>query len=752
MSTHYVFTIASLDRCLQMTSNDAWFTSLDVPDIAKWGVAVVRHGQAAYVIRTTDTVDSPRIVLIGDGDTPVSPLPADSLNVVFQRIHRVALGSVSPPVRLPPAWTEFHYENFVAFFAMPRTAAGAPGLRWLAEIHPESSRDVCFWRLTSPEHPVQLEGYKPPYEIYRQVIANWRSAFDQAIRELKEAAPHAETAVLEPTIDLEATGFGPVTQYRTYSSWLEHLSEQQRRFVDWPPEYAVKLRGPAGSGKTLALALKALRELYAARNKGEAIRILFATHSWAVAEQVDSAISRLDESGGTPEIEVFPLLEIARSRVPVERRPGQGVELLGEDSLSGRLLQLRRIDSVLDRLLKSDWLTYRRKVSEQFRSRIEALPETSERRALVWDVMVEFASVFGGERILPGVNGERRYLALQRRPWMMPLEEQADREVVFQLYSEYVAGLAQDRLLTVDQLVTDFLNYLETFSWNILRDSNGYDLVFVDELHLFTEQERLSLHFLTRPASKYPRLFMALDPRQAPSEVYAGVPTALVARGESGKADTDLGNITSVELSRVHRFSPEILTLIQHLHRSYPALDLGPDWEVDLDSVESSAAHGPIPRISVHADQRAEIDAVISRMNELQATMDPSSRLAVIVLDSLQLDAFVDAIREKSRVRIGVIQSRDDVDTVLRYSRRSVIVGAAEYVAGLQFDYVIVAGFLGLGANPKDLAYQRRRTLTLIYLAVSRAARYVELHVNDEGGGVPRVVEEALTSGVVERA
>src|SRR5262249_30100790 len=158
--------------------------------------------------------------------------------------------------------------------------------------------------------------------------------------------------------------------------------------------------------------------------------------------------------------------------------------------------------------------------------------------------------------------------------------------------TDYINGLAQDRLLTVDQLVNDFLNYLETFSWNILRDAEGYDFVFVDELHLFTEQERLSLQYLARPASQYPRLFMALDPRQAPSEVYAGVPASVVARGESGRADLDLGEVPALELSTVHRFTPEILKLVQHVHRSYPALDLGPDWEVSLESVKSSVSTG----------------------------------------------------------------------------------------------------------------------------------------------------------------
>src|SRR5882672_2064496 len=103
MPIHYVFTTASLDRCLQMAPSDAWFASLETPKPGNWGLAVVRREETAYVVHSTDTVDSPRVILIAEQDTPVSQLPTGSLNAVFQRIHRVALRSANPPIRLPPA-------------------------------------------------------------------------------------------------------------------------------------------------------------------------------------------------------------------------------------------------------------------------------------------------------------------------------------------------------------------------------------------------------------------------------------------------------------------------------------------------------------------------------------------------------------------------------------------------------------------------------------------------------------------------
>lgn len=730
-----------------MAPSNEWFRTIDVPQDGAWGVLAVDTSNATFVIHREDKRDAARIVLISQDAAGPAPVPTETLRIFFQRIHRVALAVAKPPLRLPPAWSEFHHANLVTFFACPHGADVIP-LRWIVEIGPERSDDLCFWKLTDPGDRVYLPDYRPHYDLYRAIVADWANAWRDVSQRFQNIPVPPDTAALQAAIDLDATTFGSIVQGRTYTTWLEHLTPKQQEFMEWPADQSVKLRGPSGSGKTLALELKCLRELYNARASGRKPRILFATHSWTLAEQVDSALRMLDESGTIVEVDVYPLLEIARSGLPGERQITRDFQLLGEDSLTGRRLQLKRIDDVLDRLLKSDWLTYHRYASKQFQSRVQAARGSAERNSLVWDLMNEFASVLSAQGILPGVTAERRYLALQRPPWMMPLETDADKRFVLQVYTEYVTGLKDEGLLTADQLINDFLNYLETFTWNMRREKQGYDLIFVDELHLFSEQERLVLHYLTRSASEYPKISMALDPRQAPSEVYGVFPLASVARGESGRADLDLGTVASVQLSKIHRFTPEILGLIQHIHRLYPALDLGPDWEMDLDSVQSGAGHGDRPLLFQHATQAAEVVAVAERINQLMAVSDRNERIAVILVDALRLPEYEKGLRDNTDLRLSVIQSRDDVE-ILRYARKSVIVAPAEYLAGLQFDRVVVVAIPGTQLRVANLGYQRRRLLTLLYLGISRATRHVELHVNDESGDVPEILESALRGGAL---
>jgi hypothetical protein len=371
MPSHYVFTPASLRRCLDIAPSDAWFRSLDVPQDGAWGVLAIRIADCDFVLHREDQTNSHRIIVVSGNDTPISVLPDGSLGAAFSRILRVALGVLSPPLRLPPAWTPFHSGNLLTFFATPH-GVDKEGLRWVAEMRPDASSDVCFWKLTGPDDPIQLQHYSPPRDVYRAIVSHWQDAVGASARQFAATAAATQVHILEPAVDLKATTFDPVTQHYTYSAWLQHITPEQRRFIEWPPDQSVKLRGPAGSGKTLALELKSLHELYRARKERSDIRLLFATHSWAVAEQVDAALRTLDEGGGISGIDVYPLFEIARSRLPLERQLGSGFNLLGEDSLSGRRLQLLRLESLLKHLMAGDWLTYRRSVSPSFRARVEA--------------------------------------------------------------------------------------------------------------------------------------------------------------------------------------------------------------------------------------------------------------------------------------------------------------------------------------------------------------------------------------------
>lgn len=739
-----VLSVAALDALLEgaagMEGDSSIFVvSRDVQEL----VTHVEVDGTSFFVHASDGHEARRVVL--PDTVTVDRLDGDRAfaQASLQRAHQMALNAERFPLRLNPTWSPYHHDNLIQFFAVPRPMGA---LRWIAQVNPRGSRDVIFWELTSPSQPIQLERFRPRLDLYDAAVALWDEAVAQAAKRFARLHRTERTGVAE-TIDLAATSWGAVTGNRSYSSWLDRLTDDQRRFLEKPATVSTRLRGPAGTGKTLLLELKALRELYRARDEDQPIRILFATHSWAIAVQVDAALHQLDETGGVDEIEVLPLLAIAQDLLPAERH-GRGFELLGEDNLSGKMLQLEEIDASVDRFIKGDWLAFESRCTPTFLDRITATAGSPQRNAFVWDLMHEFASVLSAHGILPGVNAARQYLPLHRMPWMMPLETDGEKLAVLEIYSGFVNSLRDERLLSSDQLVNDFLNYLETFAWNLRRLDDGYDIICVDELHLFNEQERLSLHYLSRDPDRYPVMFMALDPRQSPTEVYAAAAIGAIAVGESGEAEASLGTVDSVELKTIHRFSPEILRLVRHVNASFPALDLGEEWAFGGDEVETSvAATGWTPTVISHTTKNEEIAAVFDSAASHASNAGVDDRVAIVLMDSLSLNDYAAAGGAKRNMTI--VRGRDEIDS-LQYSRRSVVLSAAEYVAGLQFAVVIIAGFPHDSNRTANLGHQQRRLLSLLYLAISRATTVVEVHVNAEDGGVPDVLQSAVEAKIVE--
>lgn len=735
---HLVITEWALQACLSRYSPNE-LRSMRITADAAATLTRIDRADTAFVLHREDEKASPRIVLINYFSDLIASVPDEALSSLLQRVHRASIESRRLPMHLPRDWREYHHDNFVAFFATPLLQGNR---RLIMETRPLNSDDCCFWELSSLEDMVWLHTFTPDRRAYVDAVAEWNDAFDSAVAWFAKTPAEPRTELLQRAVDLEAATFGAVTQYKTYTDWLPDLTNKQRQFVEGDATQSTKLRGPAGSGKTLTLAMKLLREFYRSEDNGEHIRILFATHSWAVAEQVDGILHRLDERGIVTKIDVLPLVTLAQYRLPRDR--ASDFTLLGEDSLSGKQLQLSRIAEVVESIRSGDWLTLQSSVSKEFRNRVEAEKSSPVRAALVWDLMNEFASVLSANGILPGVNAFRKYSAIPRTPWMMPLVTETERRFVLRVYSEYVAAMRTERLLTTDQLINDYLNFLETFVWNLRRRDEGYDLIFVDELHLFSEQERLALQYLSRDPDVYPRMFMALDPRQSAMEVYAGYRDSRPTARESGEADRSLGEVRAVVLDQVHRFSPEVLAFLRHLNDQYPALDLGEEWELDLGSVSSAAPSGARPELHVHQTSANEISAVIAQAEAMHGGI---GRIAVLTLDPIQLPA-LQVAAESRGIRFCLVAGRDDV-AELRFQRKSIVLSAAEFVPGLQFARVIVCGISDPKTTVTNIGYRLRRFLSLFYLAVSRSEGAVHIHVNDEHGGVPEVIAGAIAAGLI---
>jgi hypothetical protein len=717
------------------------------PDAVATSTVLFSHTseECDYLLHKSDELTEQRVVVMRDANRKEVYVPDHLAEFRREAISRMASfverTQLPGPVSLPRGWHQYKYHNLIAFFAVHGSDPLAS--RWIAEVLSGERPDVVFWTTTTSSSKLTLEEFdgldRRPPPLHDRAWAAAVTAADEHFAEVDRAAvPDVEISLA--ALDQSAT------KGWSYDQWMGAVSADQRLFIEAPTDRSIRLRGPAGSGKTLAITLKAAREVLEARKAGDTVRVLVVTHSWALATEIQDSLDRLG-LGPLREVDVFPLLEIAQNISPHYVQDASGYSLVGDDSFSGKQAQLDEIFDILDLFIRGDWITFKSKVSESLRKRFDS-EDIEERMALAWDLLVEFGSVIGAAAIFPGAGAEARYAQLPRASWMLPLHSREDLRVVFELYSRYMENLEARSLLTSDQVLADLLSHLETHAWNRARRTQGYDLVFVDEFHLFSPLERQVLHYLSRDVSVYPRVFMAVDPRQSPSEAFIGL-AADDVRSQSFMADaSELTDVASYDLTTVHRFTPQILSLIKHVHHEFPTLDLGRAWDVDFENVASVQDDGPIPQLVLSASRAGEESDIAKSVYDLYS----GGRLALAVVDTRQWRRFSELaglIGQSGKYHVTTISSRSDISG-LGYRKRGLVVGPAEYLAGLQFDAVLVAGVPDLQAAVPT-ANERTRFLSLLYLALSRAEREVRIFVNEDDGGLPEVLQRGISNGVISR-
>jgi hypothetical protein len=695
--------------------------------------------EADYLLSSKTALDEQRVVVVRDESQDDSIIPqqlkSDRRSVLSRMAAFAERAQVPGTLALPKAWRQYKHSNLIAFLAVP--GFNTSPIRWISEVITGPRADVIFWDAT--DTVVRLQEFEPTKPSLLLDEDEWLESLVAADQHFKQSqAPKpSDVEIALPGLEQAAT------RGKSYDEWMELVSEDQKAFLLAPTNKSIRLRGPAGSGKTLTLLLKAVRELLAARGSGDDLRILMVTHSWSLASEISDSKDALG-LGPLPEIDVFPLLEIADSISP-SNTSANSYKVLGSDSYSVKLAQIEQILDLLDDFIEGDWITFRTGVSSSLQDRFDS-DVLEDRKALAWDLLVEFGSVIGAAAIFPGAGAESRYSSLERASWMLPLSNRSDLRVIFELYSRYVKSLDSRGLLTGDQVLADLLNDLQKHSWNRARRSEGYDLIFVDEFHLFNPLERQVLHYLSRDISVYPRIFMALDPRQSPSEAFIGFASDETRSSSASDVVGDFGEVTNLDLTQVHRYTPQILELVKHIHLEFPTLDLGGGWNIDFSSIESARDGGAVPRM-IRSATRAGDETVIAR-----AVQDSyhTGRMALAIVDTRQwsrFNALASRIGNSSKYHVSTVAGRSDIEG-LGYRKRGIVVGPAEYLAGLQFDTVLVAGIPDLNPGYRTPS-EVTRILSFLYLGISRAENDVQIFVNDDDGGAPEVLQRAVENGLL---
>jgi len=672
-----------------------------------------REGDTTFIASGREREDFKYAVIDAD---ELRKLPQSDMRHALPRIDRALKATARFPLRLPPSWGEYHAGNKVAFFALPREIKG--GFRWIAEYDSGDNR-LLFRRITNPGAEIQLESYSEPYPSSER---NRLKELISIVSKGKKPGEDKRSTSLVETFDFEVVGAYAISSAQTLEQWIPRLKGGQKSLIDLPTLASARVIGPAGSGKTLALCIRALMETRAANSAGRRTKILFVTHSWAMAERVDSSIQALNGHRPTSDIVVLPLIQALKLSL-AETYAGS-LSVLGDDSTEGRQLQLELLGDVVSSISQADIDAFARHgLSREIVNRLQ--DSTADKVEMLNDLCEEFNGVLLPENVVPGDrDAEEKYLMSERSDEMPPFRSRGDRMFSLFAYRGYLKSLREWGAITTDQLVNDAIRVLETFSWSVRRDVEGFDEIFVDELQLFDAQERVAITLLSRNPSSA-TFVTAEDPSQGVfSAVSARWRRELPARSQS----------KTVQLSTVHRFNGRILAFIRHLYLSFP-LNAN---SVSVDPHEAPET-GTVPVLHHLATGEQVEKAVIEAARRLSGGLSKGERLAIITLDS-SATLIADALGKI--LNVVLITSFDDVEK-LTYARRAIVVGNWQFVGGTQFSRVLVSSRrIGAGTS----AFARMKELISLYVAASRASDCLEIVVS---GSLPSELKAASSDGVI---
>jgi hypothetical protein len=98
-----------------------------------------------------------------------------------------------------------------------------------------------------------------------------------------------------------------------FSTWRDaKLTREQRAFFDARFVGPLRVKGPAGTGKTLVLTMRFLNEIYSRLDKDKPVpvRACFLAHAEETAEHISKYLLQIDERGLVFQPEKFPLLDL----------------------------------------------------------------------------------------------------------------------------------------------------------------------------------------------------------------------------------------------------------------------------------------------------------------------------------------------------------------------------------------------------------------------------------------------------------
>lgn len=739
------FTPYSISQLVRFDISEQWFSEYFIPPEAA-GLKRVVINNIVYIIESSLDDDSGPLVAINlESEYPIFEAGKDNASV-FERIRTVSDAQFSTSVKIPPPWRPFYEHSKLSIYAGTRFRGHGGRINF--DLRPNGRSDLFAFAIT--DETVEFETLPDQSKLHAEI----RSGFTEAILTSVPANNLTFRAGIE-LAEVLPQGFRPGASLQQWYDTM--LTTEQRSFVDKAYDGPVRLRGVAGTGKTVCLAVKLLRDGNRFEADQKATRLCFISHSAAATDLVRSMAESLDPmgllygNGKYCKIEIRTLYDLAQEYLGFELKKLTPLSL---DGMEGRTLQVELIVSALKEMRESSVILARfSDISESLRSDWECIVK-SNTSPLIGQLINEFASILDAENIRAGDTKSEKYItgSAKRPGWLMQLNSEQDKRFVLEVHRRYRSSLRDMDTISIDQMVADFNSYLDSNMWDQIRERSGYDALFVDELHLFNATERQTLHKLMRRVLDTeqqkplrPALFMAYDLKQSPRDSFAcyDESTGTIFTASSGLQNSDL-----IKLDRVFRYTPQITEFLMDLDASFPAIDIPEEWEAYSGTTKLN--DGPKPELHVYPNDISLLRKVVAAAStRARIVSGGGRRVAVLCTNSDLFDRYLPVVEGQYPGKVLSVTDRDPSE--LRHAGKRFIFSMPEYVAGLQFDTVFLM-HADIAQAPIDTHIGiRRRFISSVYLGCSRAEKNLHIATSQENGGPSDIFNMALSrSSLIE--
>lgn len=585
------------------------------------------------------------------------------------------------------------------------------------------------------------------YKILRKCFENLPNVYSGLQEKIDFIKKHSSKSGLAETLLSEVNAN---YSHLSFDEWIPLLTGKQRGFVFSDKDKAHRLLGPAGTGKTLALILKTLRLLKECEAKEIQCRALLVTHSEATRISIKETLNGLSADGfhdrgdeSAVMLSVETLASLCAKTLKTDIRESEFIDRDAKDSKAMQLLYIEEaITSVKSKSLK----TYSPLLSEKFREFI------NERNDEV------LAPLFQHEIsvLIKGRADDQfdEYKKMGSLRYGLPVENEADKSFVFQVFTTYQEQLESANKFDTDDVVISAVGGLHTPIWRRRRVKSGFDFIAIDETHLFNINELHLFHHFTRSVGAYP-ISYSIDLAQSVGDrgwsESDGISSLFQAPPEEVSKNT--------ELTASFRSSPQIVSFCTSILAS--GASLFTDFQNSLINSDSAFTieeeRRSIPIIyKEFSDDKAMVEASFTEARDVMSSVDTKPWKILITSLSEELIEEVAQLANEKNKPVTILDKRGDFSTIDR-ARKSghFVVGHADYVGGLEFDGVIVIGLdkgrVPLEVKAKSSASTNFMTYSAhnrLYVAASRA-RYGLRLLGNQGRGPSDLLSAAKAQGLI---